>query len=77
MPSAQSPNCFSDQLNFQLKNSGIKGTVARKIQVAFPEDAEKGEMLAPHYELTYEKLKEYRFDPNSEVLLALDILAQE
>jgi hypothetical protein len=77
LPSAQSPNCFSDQLNFQLKNSGIKGTVARKIQVTFPGDAEKGEMLAPRYQLTYEKLKEYRFDPNSEVLLALDILAQE
>ncbi len=77
LPSAQSPNCFSDQMNFQLKNSGIKGTVARKIQVVFPGDPVKGERLAPHHPLTYEKLKKYNFDPNSEVLLALDILSQK
>jgi hypothetical protein len=40
----------------------------------FPDDPERGKLLRPDHELTLEKLKTYDFDPNAEVLLALEAL---
>ena len=44
--------------------------------VAFPDDPEMGKVLRPHYPLTYEKLAEYNFDPNAEVLYALELVSE-
>lgn len=73
-PSAQAGNCFGDVLMYKLNNTGIIGYVSYKRFVEFPDDAEKGQVLRPHYELSYEKLASYNFDPNAEILLALEML---
>jgi Peptidase family S41 len=74
-PSAQPGNNFGDSLILQLKNTGIQAFVAFKRIVAFPDDPDKGRFLPVDHLLTYSKLASYGFDPNAEVLLALDIVA--
>ena len=73
-PSAQAANCFGDILNFELPHSELSFTVSRKSFVLFPDDPEKGRVLMPQYLLTYEKLKELRFDINAALIYALEVV---
>lgn len=77
VPSSQAGNCFADIIMFKLNNTGIIGQVSFKYMLAFPNDPEKGCVLRPHFELTYNKLASYKFDPNAEILLALEIAAKQ
>jgi hypothetical protein len=56
------------------KNTGIKTFVSYKQILSFPYDEEKGFCLMPQHLMTWKILKKYAFDPNAEVLFALDIL---
>jgi hypothetical protein len=73
-PSAQAPNNFGDSLPFTLINTGIQGYVAYKWIVTYPDEPSLSTSLEPDHKLTYEMMKRYGFDANSELLLALDIL---
>jgi hypothetical protein len=73
-PSAQAPNSWGDLLEWQLNYSGINGEVASAFDIEFGDDPERGRVLPVHYPLTYEKLKSFDFDINSEVLYALELL---
>lgn len=73
-PSSQSGNCFIDAITTTLDNTGIGLALSSKEQILFPEDEEKGRVLMPDHLLTYEKLAELNFDPNAELLLALEAL---
>ncbi len=73
-PSAQPGNNFGDSLIFQLKNTGIQAFVAFKQIVTFPEDPAAGRCLPVDHPLTFSKLASYGFDPNAEVLLAMEII---
>jgi hypothetical protein len=75
-PSAQAGNCFGEPFSFELKHSGLTGTISHKQFVDFHDDSEMGLVLRPHFPMTYDKLKSYAFDPNAEILLALDICQQ-
>jgi len=72
-PSAQAGNCFGEPFSFELRHSGLIGSVSHKQFVYFHDDPEMGRVLRPHFPMTYDKLKSYEFDPNSEILLALDV----
>jgi hypothetical protein len=72
-PSAQAGNCFGEAIEWELRNSGLTGAISHKQYVDFHDDPEMGRVLRPHFPMTYEKLKSYAFDPNAEILLALDI----
>jgi len=74
-PSAQPGNNFGDSLPFKLKHTGLSAFVSHKQNISFPNDLERGNCLMPHYLLTYEKLSALGFDPNAELLLALDLAA--
>ena len=74
-PSAQAPNSTGNLLEWELKHTGIKGEVASSFDIAFGNDPEKGRVLPVHYPLSYEKLKEYGFDPNTEMYYAMEIVA--
>jgi hypothetical protein len=74
-PSAQPGNNFGDSLILQLKNTGIQAFVAFKQIVSFPDDPGKGRLFPVDHPLTYAKLASYGFDPNAEVLLALEVIA--
>ena len=72
--SAQVGNSFGDILRFKLNHSGLNGTVSRKYFIFFSHDPEMGKILMPHYVLPYKKLVEYNFDPNAEILFALELV---
>jgi hypothetical protein len=76
-PSGQTGNSFGDILFFKLKHSGIQGTVSYKRFLIFPNDEEKGKLLRPDIVLTYEKLKDLQFDPNAEILIAVDNVSEK
>jgi hypothetical protein len=73
-PSAQAGNSFGDILNFTLDNTKLYVTVSHKLFVAFPNDPEKGRVLKPHYIMSYDTLASHDFDPNAEILYALELL---
>ena len=75
-PSGQAPNTFSDQNPFELKNSGLNFYLTYKMGYSFPELDDTIDVLMPDYLLTYDKLKSYNFDPNAEVIYALEVLNQ-
>ena len=74
-PSAQPGNNFGDSLILQLKNTGIQAFVAFKQLISFPDDPEKGRLFPIDHPLTFAKLASTGFDPNAEVLLALEVIA--
>ncbi|MFA5403385.1 MAG: S41 family peptidase [Ignavibacteria bacterium] len=74
VPSSQAGNSFGNIIMWKLANSGIEGSVSYKYDLSFPNDPVKGEVLTPHYVLTYKKLAEYGFDPNSSIRYALELL---
>jgi len=73
-PSAQPANNFGDMLMFELRNSALQVGISYKQNVTFPDDPDLGRCLLPEHPLTFEKLAAYDFDPNAEVLLALEVL---
>jgi hypothetical protein len=75
-PSGQASNCFGDILHFELANSKISGSVSHKRFMDFPDDPALGRILPMDYPLTYDRLREYGFDPNAEVLWGIEISNQ-
>jgi len=75
-PSAQPANNFGDVLFFVLPGSGLRGYVAFKQNITYPDDPEKGRCLMPDYPLTYLKFTSLKFDPNAELIYALEILSK-
>ena len=73
-PPGQAGNCFIESPTFELPNTKLKIRVSDQYMISFPNDPDKGKLLYPDYLLTYDKYKSYNFDPNSEVLFALDII---
>ncbi len=51
----------------------IEGNVSHKRFADFPDDPALGRVLSMDYPLTYEKLREYRFDPNAEILWGMEV----
>jgi hypothetical protein len=75
-PSSQAGNFFGEILSFKLHSSELKGWVSCKYFSYFPNDPEKARVLNPHYQLTYEKLTALHYDPNAELILALEKLPE-
>ena len=71
-PSAHAGNNFGDSLLFQLTNTQLRGAVSFKQNVTFPDDPVKGHCLRPDIMLTHEKWAALGYDPNAEVLLAIE-----
>lgn len=72
-PSGQASNCFGDIIRFELPNSHVEGNVSHKRHADFPDNPELGRLLPMDYPLTYEKLREYEFDPNAEVMWGVEV----
>jgi len=60
-----------------MPNTGIDGQVNRMYYVEFPIGSDLAHTLPMHVQMTYELLARHAFDPNAEVLLALDWLNGE
>lgn len=75
VPSGQAGNHYGNVLRAELKNSGIELYVSSKQFLFFHDNPEQGKELRPHYEMTYEILASYNFDPNADILYVLDLIA--
>jgi len=75
-PSSQTPNSAASAINWSLSNTGINGRVSQAYALNFPHDSELSRVLQVHYPLTPELLRFYDFDPNAEVLYAIDLLPE-
>jgi CubicO group peptidase (beta-lactamase class C family) len=77
-PSSQAANCIGEGLSWELDHTGIRGLVAHNIYAHCPDDPERGRVWPVDVPLTHDELAAHGFDPNTEVLLALEwIEAQE
>jgi hypothetical protein len=70
-PSSQNENGPGWVLNYKLTNIGLEGWVACKFYASFSSRNKNGVYQLDH-QLTYDELKEYHFDPNSEILFVLE-----
>ena len=70
---SQAANCFIDVPFLTLPHSKLKAMISSKAAFGFPDDPVKGRMLPCDLPLTYDKFKALGFDPNAEVLMALDV----
>ncbi|NHJ04279.1 MAG: hypothetical protein EAX90_05615 [Candidatus Heimdallarchaeota archaeon] len=77
VPSGQSGNHFGNIRMFELSNSKIKGKVATRFFIAFPEKPMKHLTHYLDYQLTYEKLATLNFDENAAVLYALELMEKK
>jgi C-terminal processing protease CtpA/Prc len=75
-PSGQAANSFGNGQLWRLDHTRFEGTVSTSYSVAFPDDSEMARVLPVDYPLTYSRLASYGFDPNAEVLYALELLPQ-
>ncbi len=71
--SGQSGNGFGNLMYVSLSNTGIRLAISKDAYLVYPEVKGERKVLSPDYKLTYEMLKEYHFDPNSEIRYALKI----
>jgi hypothetical protein len=74
--SAQSGNGFGNILDIILDNSGVAVSVSHDSYIAFPDRPRERVTIKPDYLLTYDDLVRFRFDPNAEILLALEVLKE-
>jgi len=73
-PSGQSMNAFGNGTLWQLDNTGVHGCMSRSYHEPYADDPDLGRVWPVDVEMTYDLLATYSFDPNAEVLLALDWL---
>jgi hypothetical protein len=77
IPPGQSGNHFGNVRHFELANSRIKGFVATRFFLGFPEKPYMRLLHKPEFELTYEKLASYNFDKNATLLYALKLIEEK
>lgn len=70
-PSGQAPNSGGNALGWTLDNTGIEGRVSQSYVINLPDDSSR--FLPVHYPLTAELCARYSYDPNTEVLYAVDL----
>ncbi|HUT81067.1 MAG TPA: S41 family peptidase [Candidatus Bathyarchaeia archaeon] len=72
--SGQSGNSFGNIRIFELKESKIKGKIATRFFIAFPEKPMTHLTLEPDFKLTYELFSNYNYDENAILLYTLDLI---
>lgn len=74
VPPRQAPNAFMENTPFQLPNSGLRGSIANAVQALYPEGTERTRVFLPDYSMNWSDLQRYDFDPDAEILYALDLI---
>ncbi len=74
IPSSQAGNNFGAWVGFKLRYSMLKGGVSHLYVTHFRDSPEMGRVFRPDYEMTYDNLRTYDFDPNAEILYAMGLI---
>jgi hypothetical protein len=77
IPPSQSGNHFGNVSQFELTHSKIKGFVATRFFLGFPENPRMHLVHRPRFELTYDMLVSYNFDKNAALLYALKLIEEK
>lgn len=74
VPSSQAGNACGAWVGFKLNYSRLAGGISHLYITHFRDDPEMGRTFRPDFEMTYDDLKTFDFDPNAEILFALGII---
>ncbi len=74
IPSSQAGNGFGAWVGFQLNYSWLKGGISHLYITHFRDDPEMGRTFRPDYEITYDDLRSFNFDPNADILYSLELI---
>jgi hypothetical protein len=73
IPSSQAGNGFGAWVGFRLTHSWLSGGISHLYITHFRDNPELGQTFRPDFELNYDNLKSLDFDPNAEVIHALNL----
>lgn len=71
--SGQAGNSFMNFTNFKLPYTGVYGSISNAKQILFPADSPYRKVLTPDFEMTWKDFASYNFDPNAELLKAIEL----
>lgn len=74
IPSSQAGNACGAWVSFKLNYSRLGGGVSHLYITHFRDNPELGKTFRPDYEITYDDLQSFDFDPNAEILFALRLI---
>lgn len=73
VPSAQAPNAFMEVTEFQLPESGLRGSISNSVQLFLPETP-GARVFPPDHLVTYKQYRRHGFDLQTPLRVALDLL---
>lgn len=73
----QAYNASMETTNFTLPNSQLSGSVSNSYQLFMPEDIERGEILIPDFEVTWEIFANYGYDLETEIRYSIDLIQKK
>jgi len=74
VPPRQAPNAFMENTSFTLPHSGLEGSIANSVQVLYPADHPRAKVFTPDFAMAWDDFRRYGFDPDAEILFALDLI---
>jgi hypothetical protein len=72
----QAPNTPGNMAEWSLNHSGVNGWVSQSYALNFPDETVIGRELPVRYPLTLEFLQACDFEPNAEVLYAMELISE-
>ncbi len=72
--SSQAGNACGAWVGFKLNYSRLKGGISHLYITHFRDNPKMGRTFRPDYEMTYDDLKSFDFDPNAEILFAMGLI---
>ena len=74
IPSSQAGNACGAWIGFKLNNSNLGGGISHLYITHFRDDSEMGRTFRPDFEMTYDNLNSYNFDPNAEIIFTMQLI---
>ena len=70
----QAGNSFMESTQIVLPNTNIIGSISNAIQILFKNDKQAGKLLQPDFEMDWNDFSKFKFDKESEVLKAIELI---
>lgn len=74
IPSSQAGNTCGAWVGFKLNNSNLGGGISHLYITHFRDNEQMGRTFRPDFEMTYDNLNSYDFDPNAEILFTKHLI---
>lgn len=74
VPSKQSGNSFMEVTPFELPNTHLTGGISNAVQIFFPGNPSKANILMPDFAMNWQDYIKFDFDENAEILYSLELI---